>query len=176
MAIGSEFRMGLEQLSRRNACELDSTKGTLSFLVDNGIAQMAIHLLPFFQHLVIKCGDRGVIVAFRVPGERARVSAWAQERTNVRARLVIGVGKPETGLTVLKHYPALTLQPEAIVNVTGAGDSLVGSIIATLLEHPAAFEDPSTLDNIISQAQRAAVLTLQSPHAVSPMLSMVHEQ
>ncbi|KAH9950400.1 indigoidine synthase A-like protein [Amylocystis lapponica] len=176
MALGTEFRMDLEQLGRRSASEHDSSRGTLSFLVEDGIAQMAINLLPFFQHLIIKCGDRGIVVAFRVTGDLAEASPWAQERSNVRARQAIAHGKPGTGTTVLKHFPALTLPQDKIVNVTGAGDSLVGSMIATLLQRPTTFEDPLALDRMITQAQRAAVLTLQSPYAVSPELSTVETE
>jgi len=31
-----------------------------SFLSKNGIIQMSVQLLPFFQHLIVKCGDKGV--------------------------------------------------------------------------------------------------------------------
>ncbi|OCH96089.1 indigoidine synthase A-like protein [Obba rivulosa] len=150
MSLGSQFRMDLEILARREVCDEDSTKGTLSFLVDKGIAQMAVHLLPFFQHLIIKCGNRGVLVVFHIPGDRASSSAWSQERSNVRGRYIVAHGKPGTGVFVLKHFPALRLSKEDTVNVTGAGDSLVGSILATLLQQPRA---------------------LQSRHAVSPLLS-----
>ncbi|EMD42115.1 hypothetical protein CERSUDRAFT_147657 [Gelatoporia subvermispora B] len=171
MSLGTQYRTDLELLARRDACDDDSTKGTLSFLVEKGIAQMAVHLLPFFQHLIIKCGDRGIIAAFRIPGTRASSSAWSQERSNIHARCVVAHGKPGTGVLVLKHVPAFRLSDQDIVNVTGAGDSLVGSILATLVRQPAAFEDPEALEDMVARAQKAALLTLQSQHAVSPLLS-----
>lgn len=30
-----------------------------SFLAKDGIIQMSVQLLPFFQHLIVKCGDKG---------------------------------------------------------------------------------------------------------------------
>lgn len=30
-----------------------------AFLSKNGIIQMSVQLLPFFQHLIVKCGDKG---------------------------------------------------------------------------------------------------------------------
>ncbi|CCL99025.1 uncharacterized protein FIBRA_01034 [Fibroporia radiculosa] len=176
MAIGSQFRMGLDQLARVNVDDQDSSKGTLSFLVEKGIAQMAIHLLPFFQHLIIKCGERGVIAAFRVSSEHGQSSPWLQEHSNVRGRYIVCRGKSSVGATVLKHFPALPIPKENIVNVTGAGDSLVGSILSSLLHTPTGFEDPVSLENVISHAQKAAVLTLQSQYAVSPLLSSLHEK
>ncbi|OBZ79738.1 Pseudouridine-5'-phosphate glycosidase [Grifola frondosa] len=171
MALGSKFRMDLEQLSRRNACDEVSTNGSLSFLLENGVAQMAINLLPFFRHLIIKCGDRGIVIALRVAGDAARKSAWAAESTNIRARQVVAHNKSQQNILVLKHFPAPFVREESIINVTGAGDSLVGSMLATLAQSPVAFEEPSALEKLVAKAQMAAVLTLQSKHAVSPALS-----
>ena len=174
MAMGSEFRMDLQQIARLDACLNDRAKGTLSFLVNKGIAQMAIHLLPFFQHLIIKCGDRGVITAFRIAGEEAKSSPWMHERTNVHQRCIVAKGRGGASVTVLKHYPALIMPGEKIVNVTGAGDSFVGTVLATLVHNPTVFQHPDSLDELVALAQKAAVLTLQSPNAVSPLLSELH--
>ncbi|KAI0322659.1 indigoidine synthase A-like protein [Amylostereum chailletii] len=168
-SIGTEFRMSLDQLARLSASS-DShanDKDSLGFLVDQGVAQMAVNLLPFFQHLLIKCGALGVLLAMRVPKE---VSAkWAQERSNPRRRYIVARGIEET--VVLKHFPALALDPDTIVNVTGAGDTLVGAVTAALTQNPIALSDPGVMDETIRSAQAAAVMTLQSPLAVSPLLS-----
>ncbi|EIN13804.1 indigoidine synthase A-like protein [Punctularia strigosozonata HHB-11173 SS5] len=162
--IGGEFRMDLEHLARRNVTEEDSSKGTLSFLVEKGIGQMAINMLPFFGGLVIKCGDKGIIVAMRIRGR----TAWSSERTNLAGRYVVAHG--DDSVVVLKHCPGIVVPPESIVNVTGCGDSLVGSLLADLAMNPAVLNDPDGLEGTISRAQRAAVLTLQSVYAVSPKL------
>ncbi|THH34045.1 hypothetical protein EUX98_g143 [Antrodiella citrinella] len=166
MNLGSNFRLELEQLSRRNASDHDPSRGTLSFLLERGIAQMGIHLLPFIQHLMIKCGDLGVVVIFRVTAP----SAWSNEQTNIHARQVLVKGQTG-GHLVLKHFPAIPLKVEDVVNVTGAGDSLVGSMLSSLLQNPSAFKDPLTLSQLVAHGQEAAVKTLQSSLAVSPLLS-----
>ena len=178
MALGGDFRTELEHLARRSAFtetnggSAPAASGTLAFLVENGIAQMAINLLPFFQHLVIKCGERGLVAAFRVSGEDAvRGSAWALEASNVAARQLVARNAAGTSVVVLKHFPPIQVPEEKIVNVTGAGDSLVGSMLATLSQDPDAFLSPESLDRMVAQAQLAAVYTLQSEHAVSPRLS-----
>lgn len=149
MSLNSEFRMGLEHLARRNASE-DGSCGTLSFITENGIAQMGINLLPFFQHVVLKCGNRGVLVIFR---SDINGLAWAQEGTNLKERQVVAAGKDGSAV-VIKHYPAVALSQDEIINVTGAGDSLVGSLLASLILNPKAFEDsPLALDDIIRRAQ-----------------------
>jgi pseudouridylate synthase / pseudouridine kinase len=190
MSLNSEFRMGLEHLARRDASE-DGSCGTLSFITENGIAQMGINLLPFFQHIVLKCGNRGVLVIFR---SNPNGSAWTQEGTNLKERQLVAAGKDGSAV-VIKHYPAMALPQDDIINVTGAGDSLVGSLLASLVLNPKAFEDsPLTLDAIIRRAQtvrqspsdaieididrdkQAAVMTLKSPHAVSPSLSNLRDE
>ncbi|KZT30599.1 indigoidine synthase A-like protein [Neolentinus lepideus HHB14362 ss-1] len=161
-SLGAEFRMDLEHLARREPA--------LGFLVDSGVAQMAVNLLPFFRHLIVKCGEVGVVVAMRT--NAAASPAWAGERSNVHARCVVAHGKTGAGeIVVLKHLPAANVDPGTIVNVTGAGDSLVGSILASLVRNQSAFEDPKTMNEVIDLAQQSAVMTLQSANAVSPLLS-----
>lgn len=164
-SIGSEFRLSLEQLARQDA---GSNGRTLSFLVDQGVAQMATNLLPFFQHLVIKCGDLGVLLAMRFPADDP--TAWAGERSDARRRQIIAHGKAE--IVVIKHYLAHTIEPQYAINVTGAGDSLVGALLAALVQNPSAFSNPESLDGVIELGQSAAIETLRSPLAVSPSLSI----
>jgi pseudouridylate synthase / pseudouridine kinase len=168
-SLGSEFRTDLEQLARRNVSDESLTKGTLSFLTEKGVAQMAINLLPLFQNIVIKCGGLGLVVALRISGRDITRSGWAKERSNAYGRYIVAHGKGE--LLVLQHFAPHVVEKGSIVNVTGAGDSLVGSILASLILHPDAFLNPMTLAKCIDDAQQSAVLTLQSPHAVSPSLS-----
>lgn len=170
MALGSQFRMDLEQLARRTVSDEDESKGTLSFLVDEGVAQMAINLLPFFQHLVVKCGDRGLLTVFRISGVNAQKSSWANEHSNIRDRCIVTHNIARNVTTVLRHFPASVMRQDDIVNVTGAGDTLVGSILGRLVCAPDAFQSPVTLEELVAEAQRAAVLTLKSPYAVSPLL------
>lgn len=166
-SIGSGFRTELDLLARAKASPEDPSKGVLSFLVNQGVAQMAINLLPFFQHLVVKCGHLGVIVVMRVPS----TSKWSSERTNVHGRYIVAPGRPGGDLAVVRHFPPHTLPDDSIVNVTGAGDTLVAALLAGLVKSPKAFEDPEALSALIADAQTAAVLTLQSALAVSPKLS-----
>jgi pseudouridine-5'-phosphate glycosidase/pseudouridine kinase len=168
MRLGSAFRMELEQLAKRNATDLDVSKGTLAFLIDQGIAQMAINLLPIFQHIIIKCGERGAIVAMRMDPEDAATSAWGRQKSSPLARYVVAQGNNKE-IIVLQHFPSLSVGD--ITNVTGAGDSFAGAVLASISQNPRAFSDPENLEQTINVAQQAALLTLQSDLAVSPLLS-----
>ncbi|KAJ4002363.1 indigoidine synthase A-like protein [Lentinula boryana] len=162
-SLTSRYRMDLEHLSRANVSDEDPSKGTLSFLLDQGLAQMAVKLLPFFRHIVIKCGDKGVIVAMR----QNSTSAWRSEQSNIKRRYVMN--HSDTDTIVLSHFPALPVKD--LVNVTGAGDSFVGVLSSCLVQQPNAFNSQKSLAQVIEMAQRASVLTLCSPYAVSPELS-----
>jgi pseudouridine-5'-phosphate glycosidase/pseudouridine kinase len=171
-AISHQFRADLEHLAKQNVSDEDLSKGTLSFVIDDGIAQMAVNLLPFFQHLVIKCGELGIIVAMRVPRQDIATSQWAQEHSNLFRRRIVAHGKSPREIVVLQHIPPLSLPKECVLSVTGAGDTLVGSILASLLLRATnTFSHPSLLDDVMHAGQQAAVLTLQSDHAVSPFLA-----
>lgn len=61
LQLGEEYQTQLSKLAKQsvnNNSKEDS--GTLEWLVRDGIARMAVQLLPFFQHLVIKCGESGI--------------------------------------------------------------------------------------------------------------------
>ena len=170
MGLNSAFRMDLEQLARRNATDLDVGKGTMSFIIDQGIAQMAIHLLPFFQHIIIKCGERGAICAMRISAKDATTSPWSRERSNPQARYIVAQGSNKETI-VLQHFPGLAV--DNVMSVTGAGDSFVGTVLASLSRDLKVFYNPNNLEQVITSAQQAAILTLQSDLAVSPLLSDV---
>lgn len=109
-----------------------------------------------------------MLLAMRFPADDP--TAWAGERSDTRRRQIITHGKAE--IIVIKHYPAHTIEPQYAVNVTGAGDSLVGALLAALVQNPSTFSNPESLDDVIELGQSAAIETLRSPLAVSPSLSI----
>lgn len=168
--LGTAFRMDLEQLTRRLVSDYDPSKGNMAFLVAQGTIKKAINLLPFFQHLIIKCGDQGIIVVMRISPKDALNSVWTHKRSNPLERYIIAHGNSGE-ITFIQHFPSLSI--ETISNVTGAGDSFVGALLACLAHDPTAIYDPKGLPDVIRIAQRAAILTLQNHTAVSPLLSRI---
>lgn len=171
--LGSTFRMELEHLARKGVSDQAGSSGTLGFLIDEGIATMAIHLLPFFQHLIIKCGNQGVLVVMCIPPHDAPNCGWVNMLSNPRQRHVVAHGNSGE-ILVLQHFPSLPVG--SMANVTGAGDSFVGALLATLANDPGVLYHPTRLEDTITTAQKAAVLTLQSHSAVSPELSTLDKQ
>ncbi|KAL0951261.1 hypothetical protein HGRIS_007975 [Hohenbuehelia grisea] len=163
--LGQDFRDGLAKLSRKSVSDNGRSEEKLGFLADRGVVQMAVNLLPFFQRIIIKCGPHGVVVVMHVPTEAAAQSGWL----NASVDRAIIVANDRSEVVVVRHFPA---QPApGIVNVTGAGDTFVGVLLASLLKEPELFDSPESLERYISLAQQGAVLTLQSPLAISPELA-----
>ncbi|KAH7883537.1 indigoidine synthase A-like protein [Phlebopus sp. FC_14] len=167
--LGSQFRADLEQLANRTVSDDVSSLGNLSFLTDKGIAQMATSLLPFFQHLVIKCAQYGVVVAMRLC--KTEAGNWAMERSNPRGRYIVACPPSSDAMVVIQHFPPLLVPHNIPLNSTGAGDSLVGALLAMIAKNPKVFLSPETLAKAIDTAQQAAILTLQSQNAVSSLMS-----
>lgn len=112
-------------------------------------------------------GLPGVFVAMRLVGEAALGGDWSFEHTQPEQRQLVARGK--SSILVLKHYPAIPIKHEKIVNVTGAGDSFVGSLLAAITKDNA-LNTPRSLDELIEHAQSTALLTLCSSDAVSPLI------
>ncbi|KAJ7634255.1 Indigoidine synthase A like protein-domain-containing protein [Mycena polygramma] len=168
LALGDAFRLDMAQLARRGICDDTTTGQTLAFLVEEGIAQMAIALTPFFRLMFIKCGDRGVVGVIRLSGKDAQTSEWARERSNPGRRYVVAHADAGNEILVVMHFPP---HPTTVVNSTGAGDSFVGALLASLQAHPLSLSNPTTLNTLIDTCQKAACLTLQTQSSVSPLLN-----
>jgi pseudouridylate synthase / pseudouridine kinase len=165
--LGTDWRSDIDQIARRPVSEKLGEQHTLSFLVEEGVARMAVNLLPVFQRLVIKLGEHGVLLVMRLSGEPARLSGWALMRSNARRRLAISRAGDE--IIILQHFPGLEVS--GVVNSTGAGDTLFGALLAEVVKNGQLWDDPTKVEKVIDKAQQAACMTLSSKLAVSPELS-----
>ena len=112
-----------------------------------------------------------MVTLFRISGEEnVGKSTWVNERSNPLRRYIVARNSSGSDIIVLKHFPAIPLTEDEIINVTGAGDSLVGSLSASIVSDPTTFLHPEKLDNAVRLAQKAAVMSLHSVRAVSPLL------
>uniref|UniRef100_UPI0037E74A19 uncharacterized protein n=1 Tax=Semicossyphus pulcher TaxID=241346 RepID=UPI0037E74A19 len=107
---------------------------------------------PLLEHLhclVVTLGANGVLVC----GEHDAGSVNLQPRKQKRKRQLCAV-----------HYPALTVTAEETVNVSGAGDSLAGALMAGILQQ-------QDTDSCVRRGLLAARLSLVSPHPIAPTLT-----
>ncbi|KAF7306884.1 Indigoidine synthase A-like protein [Mycena indigotica] len=164
LALGTSFRAELERLAKRPRRD-DSN---INFLVDEGVAQMAIHLTPFFSNIFVKCGKQGVLCVLKLVGTEA--DSWVDIRSNPESGLLVAHAESGSQVLIVQHFPS---HPTELVNSTGAGDSLVGALLAGLSQENSPLSNPLSLERLIDNCQQAASLTLQSQLAVSPQLNTI---
>ncbi|XP_023654009.2 uncharacterized protein [Paramormyrops kingsleyae] len=108
---------------------------------------------PLLEHLrcvVVTLGSLGVLLC----GEHEEGGVRVQP--GIRSAL-------RKGRLCAVHYPAVSIPPEDIVNVSGAGDSLAAGLIVGILQGQDA-------DICVRMGLLAARLSLSSPHPVAPSL------
>lgn len=133
------------------------SEGGIGWLSQEGIIQKATALLPFFGNLWIKSGARGVVRVGIAPshlagtsGSGSATSISNSDTTSTPAspaptptadlshaptwrRMVYPLAGVHTGTSlIIAHYPAPVIRPDELISTTGAGDSLVGGLVAGL--------------------------------------------
>ncbi|KAL8784622.1 MAG: hypothetical protein Q9213_003877 [Squamulea squamosa] len=141
---------------------------TNSTLVDKGIPQQCIQLLPFIPTMLTKLGDKGVLMTQMLqPGDDRLSSPAHAEYVLCRA----DPSHPTIGGVYMRHFPpAETVPATDIVSVNGVGDTFLGIIIAGLAK-----DNPKTLVDLIQVAQQGSVMTLKSTEAVSSEIRNLRE-
>ncbi|KAL3443850.1 Indigoidine synthase A like protein-domain-containing protein [Aspergillus insuetus] len=141
---------------------------TSAALVDAGIPQQTIQLLPFLPCIITKLGARGALLTQLLRPGDARLTApeyspYILSRAPPTDDLIGGV-------YMRLFPPAADLADGAIISVNGAGDTLLGAVISGLASGQERVED------IIPLAQEASLLTLKSAGGVSQNLSQLRPQ
>jgi len=108
--------------------KLDSwtNKEGRGWMRDQGVVQKAIGVLPFVGNLWIKCGSLGLVHVHLVSSGHTREMGGKGEG-ELRHSL------PDGRTLRVKHYPPLEIRGDEIVSTTGAGDTLVGGLVAGLM-------------------------------------------
>jgi pseudouridine-5'-phosphate glycosidase/pseudouridine kinase len=137
-------------------------------LVDAGIPQQSIQLLPFIPCLLTKLGRDGVLLTqLLLPGDARLTSPESARYIVSRADSSSRVG----GVYMRLFAPDTVLSDQEVVSVNGAGDTLLGVVVAGLAKQQ---QQPSArakgLEDIIPVAQRASLRTLQSAASVNPSI------
>ncbi|GKZ38655.1 hypothetical protein AbraIFM66950_010991 [Aspergillus brasiliensis] len=131
---------------------------TSATLVDQGIPQQSIQLLPFIPCVLTKLGREGVLLTQLLrPGDARLTSPDSAPYILSRALTSDGL----IGGVYLRLFPAAAeLDEKDIVSVNGAGDTLLGAVVTGLARGGA-------VEEVIPRAQEASVLTLQQEGGVS---------
>ncbi|KAJ6192792.1 IdgA domain-containing protein [Bipolaris maydis] len=137
-----------------------------SDVVDQGIPQQAIKLLPFFPTILTKLGPQGVLMTKLLTADAPELHSEA-ERQFVLARnsapSATNAQSSVGGLYVRLFPVEKVLSPEEVVSVNGIGDTFCGSLAHGLSQG-------RQIQDVVGFAQRAAALSLKSREAVSSEL------
>lgn len=138
-------------------------------LVDAGIPQQSIQLLPFIPSLLIKLGSQGVLLTQLLPHGDARLTSpnCAPYIISRCASAASGGNKMVGGVYMRLFPPDTVLADQDMVSVNGAGDTLLGVVVAGLASNRNARKH---IEDVIALAQKASLRTLQSKGGVSPRI------
>ncbi|KAL4814226.1 Indigoidine synthase A like protein-domain-containing protein [Aspergillus spinulosporus] len=141
---------------------------TSAALVDEGIPQQSIQLLPFLPCIITKLGAKGALLTQLLkPGDPRltdpEYSPYILSRAASTDDLIGGV-------YMRLFPPAAELADDAIISVNGAGDTLLGAVISGLASGHGRIED------VLPLAQEASVLTLKSAGGVSKELAQLQSR
>ena len=141
---------------------------TNTALVQQGVPQQAVQLLPFIPCIVTTLGDHGVFLAQILrPGDDRLTSPVAApyllSRSEDNSEMIGGV--------YMRLFPAVERIPsQDIISVNGVGDTLLGLLIAGLTRSP-----HSKVEDLIDIAQRGSIMTLKSKESISPLISTLND-
>ena len=137
---------------------------TNSQLVDQGVPQQNIRLLPFLPCILTTLGEQGVLLTQLLrPNDDLLTSP--ESAPYILSRSVDG--NKIVGGVYMRLFPsAEKVLEDEIVSVNGVGDTFLGVIIAGLSK-----ETPKELFHLVDVAQRASIMTLKSKESVSPQIS-----
>ena len=156
--------IGLSSLGSRDKL----VSATNDLLVDQGIPQQSIRLLPFIPCVLATLGERGVLMTQMLqPGDDRLTCPDAAPFILSRST----DGNNIVGGVYMRLFPPVeTVSSDEIVSVNGVGDTFLGVLIAGLTR-----EKPKNIVNLVDIAQRGSVMTLKSKEAVSPEISTLQD-
>ncbi|KAL4934992.1 hypothetical protein BDV06DRAFT_141235 [Aspergillus oleicola] len=136
---------------------------TSAALADAGVPQQSIQLLPYLPCIITKLGARGALLTQLLKAGDPRLtdseySPYILSRST--SDELVG------GVYMRLFPPAAKLAEEAIISVNGAGDTLLGAVISGLASG-------QRVEDVLSFAQEASLLTLKSSGGVSAELAQL---
>ncbi|CAG8383352.1 unnamed protein product [Penicillium salamii] len=131
-------------------------------LVDEGIPQQTLQLLPFIPCIVTKLGGAGALVTQLLPPGDPRLTD-PESAPYIISRVPPNTDVPFGGVYMRLFSPASILGEDDIVSVNAAGDTLLGVLVAGLAKQGRS----ARIEDIVPIAQEASRKTLASAGGVS---------
>lgn len=150
-------------------------RSDIAHLLKNGALQQCFQILPYIPFLVVKLGPRGVVVVRLCTNVNSYKSLPTSKHKPMTFVSHGAKSKDQLGV-IIHHFPAPN-QKLDIVNVSGAGDSLLGYLVATLSKENwlktrvESAEQEWALWEAFHKAQIASGLSLQYEGTISPRIA-----
>jgi sugar/nucleoside kinase (ribokinase family) len=141
-------------------------------IVNQGIPQQCLQLLPFFPTIAAKLGRQGVLLVQILPAADSRLQKPEYAEfilsRNPAAEVPEDAKTTESvgGVYMRLFPPPEEIPSEDIRSVNGVGDTFAGALVAGLARGSESGKDVY-VEDLVDLAQRAAGLTLRSLEAVS---------
>ncbi|KAJ5506102.1 Pseudouridine-5'-phosphate glycosidase [Penicillium expansum] len=133
-------------------------------LVDEGLPQQTVQLLPFIPCILTKLGGAGSLLTQLLPPGDPRLTD-PESAPYILARVSPGSDVPFGGVYMRLFSPDTILGADDIVSVNAAGDTLLGVVVAGLAK-----DSSVRIEDVIPVAQEASRKTLASAGGVSEKL------
>lgn len=133
-------------------------------LVDEGLPQQTVQLLPFIPCIVTKLGGAGALLTQLLPPGDPRLTD-PESAPYILSRASPATDVPFGGVYMRLFPPAAILGADDIVSVNAAGDTLLGVVVAGLAK-----DSSVHVEDVIPIAQEASRKTLASAGGVSKEL------
>lgn len=137
---------------------------TTSLMVDQGLPQQSIRLLPFIPCILTTLGENGVLMTQMLQSGDDRLTS-PDAAPYVLSRSTDG-NNVVGGVYMRLFPPVETVSEDTIISVSGVGDTFLGVLIAGLAK-----EKPRSIVDLVDIAQRGSVMTLKSKEAVNQQIS-----
>lgn len=142
---------------------------------EEGIFQQAFRMLPYVPNILLKDGANGLFVIQLTDDAEACEGQVDTMRYNLKTKTqavftLVQRGSHNLGV-VIQHFPAYKIPDSKVKSVTGAGDSMIGYIMAQLgkgknIDILTDLSNPER-EKLLMSAQKVACLSLLSDHAVN---------
>lgn len=133
-------------------------------LVDRGVPQQIIQMLPFIPTIITKLGSKGVLFASILHKNDSRLLGPDSYKFTLSRTNYVNPMNTVGGL-YMRYFPVPEIIPESeISSVNGVGDTFLGALLSRIISTQGSPEEA------IDFAQQAAAMTLRSTESVSPEL------
>jgi pseudouridine-5'-phosphate glycosidase/pseudouridine kinase len=145
----ADFRAKVDSWTSRDG-------GKRAWMINEGVVQKAIGVLPFVENLWVKCGSLGLVRVHILP-KGSGLSKDTRGEGELRHDL------PDGRILRIRHYSSPEIKADEVVSTTGAGDTLVGGLVAGLVGSVGKGEKEEVW---VERALERVVRTMKSHRAV----------